>query len=312
MSKSIVFPGQGSQKIGMGKELFDAFPSARHVFNEVNDALGQDLTKIIFEGDPATLTLTENAQPALMAVSMAVVEVLRQEFNISVSKFSSAAGHSLGEYSALAALGVMSIADAAKLLRIRGDSMQAAVPVGVGAMAAILGLDAVAVEEIAHAAAEGEICTLANDNAPGQAVVSGDKAAVERAMVLAKDKGAKRSILLPVSAPFHCSLMAPAAKAMDAALADVEFGSPKIPFIANVTADYEDDPALIKKYLVEQVTGRVRWQESIRKMGASGVEEIIELGAGKVLTGLTKRIQPDIVGVSLNTPEALEAFAKTF
>jgi len=299
-----VFPGQGSQKVGMGKELADSFPSAKAVFDEVDDALGQDLSNIMWNGPDDDLLLTENAQPALMAVSMAVVRVLEAEHGLSVANTATCvAGHSLGEYSALAAAGTFSLADTARLLKIRGKSMQAATPVGTGAMAALLGLsfdDAVAVAE---AAAEGDVCQAANDNAPGQVVVSGSKAAVERACVLAKEKGAKRAVMLPVSAPFHCALMQPAADAMAQALAEVEMVAPCVPLVANVSTSKLTDPAEIRDSLVAQVTGTVRWRESIGNMAADGISLFAELGAGKVLTGMMRRNAPDAKSVAIGTPD---------
>lgn len=289
MTQALLFPGQGAQSIGMGKDLADAFPEAKAVFEEVNDALGQDLSAMIWDGDIETLTLTENAQPALMATSVAAARALSAA-GADLSKASFVAGHSLGEYSALCAAGAMSLADTARLLRIRGKAMQAAVPVGVGAMAAILGLDFEAVTKVAADAAGDEVCQAANDNDPGQVVVSGHKGAVERAVELAKEAGAKRAVLLPVSAPFHCSLMQPAADAMAEALADVEFQSPSIPLIANVRADVVTDASVIKELLVEQVTGSVRWRETVAFMAAQGVTETFEIGAGKALSGMVRRV----------------------
>lgn len=306
-----VFPGQGSQSVGMGKALAEAFPTAREVFGEVDEALGQHLTRLMFEGPEDQLTLTENAQPALMAVSMAIMRVLAKDGNFDLgAKAAYVAGHSLGEYSALAAAGAFSLADAARLLRLRGRSMQEATPVGIGAMAAILALDYEAVAAIAAEAAGDEVCAAANDNAPGQVVVSGHKAAVERAMALATEKGARRAVLLPVSAPFHCALMAPAAEVMAAALAEARIQTPVVPLVANVKAAAVSDPDEIRDLLVRQVTGTVRWRESVQWMKAQGVERLVEAGAGKVLAGLTKRIDGDLTALSLNTPADIEAFLK--
>jgi len=309
MSRAFVFPGQGSQEVGMGRELADAFPAARLVFEEVDDALEQRLSKIMFDGPAEDLTLTENAQPALMAVSMAVVRVLEAEGNITVSDTASyVAGHSLGEYSALAAAGALTLADTARLLKTRGEAMQAAVPVGKGAMAAILGLDLGDVEEVAAAAAEDQVCDVANDNSDGQIVVSGDTAAVERAVDLAKDKGAKRGILLPVSAPFHCQLMDPAADIMTYALASAEMVAPTPPVVTNVTAQPVSDPDEIRNMLIEQITHRVRWRECVLTMCELGVEELCEIGAGKVLSGLARRIDRDLAAQSVATPADIETF----
>jgi [acyl-carrier-protein] S-malonyltransferase len=310
MKKAFVFPGQGSQHVGMGVELSQAFASARDVFEEINEALSQNLSGLMFEGPEEELTLTENAQPALMAVSMAVVRVLEKDFGVKLAeKVSFVAGHSLGEYSALAAAGTFSIADTARLLKTRGQAMQAAVPVGKGAMAALLGLDVETARTVAESAAGGEVCDLANDNSEGQIVVSGDKAAVERALDIAKEHGAKRAVLLPVSAPFHCSLMAPAADVMQDALSGVDMHTPAVPLVANVTASQVEDTALIKSQLVAQVTGMVRWSESVLYMGEQGVGELYECGAGKVLTGLTRRINRDISSMPVGTPDDIEAAA---
>jgi [acyl-carrier-protein] S-malonyltransferase len=311
MTTAFVFPGQGSQAVGMGRDLAEAFPAARHVFQEVDEALKQNLSKLMFEGPEDQLTLTENAQPALMAVSLAVIAVLRGEGRLDLSKAAShVAGHSLGEYSALAAAGTFSLADTARLLKIRGQAMQKAVPVGQGAMAALLGLDFEQAREVAAAAAQGEVCTAANDNAPGQVVVSGHKAAIERALAIAAEKGARRSVLLPVSAPFHCALMQPAADAMAEALAKVDMRDPLVPLIANVTAAPCTDAAMIREQLVEQVTGTVRWRESVLAMKGLGVDRLVELGAGKVLSGLAKRIDKEVAGTSVGTPADIEAFLK--
>lgn len=301
----------------MGKDLADAFATARAVFEEVDEALKQNLSKLMFEGPAEELTLTANAQPALMAHSIAVLRVLESDAKLDFGKHVSfVAGHSLGEYSALAAAGTFSLSDAARLLRLRGQAMQAAVPVGEGAMAALLGLDAPAAEEVAAEARKSpdgkdEVCDFANDNAPGQVVVSGAKAAVERALDIAKAKGAKRAVLLPVSAPFHCALMKPAADAMAEALANTKMAPPKVPLVANVTAAQVSDPETIRDLLVKQVTGRVRWRECVSYMKVQGVAQLYELGAGKVLSGLVKRIEPDVVGTALNGPADIEAFAKT-
>lgn len=315
--RAFTFPGQGSQAPGMGKDLAEAFASARAVFEEVDDALKQKLSKLMFEGPAEELTLTANAQPALMAHSIAVLRVLESEAKLEFGKHVAfVAGHSLGEYSALAAAGTFSLGDAARLLRLRGTAMQAAVPVGEGAMAALLGLDAPQAEEVAQAARKSpegkdEVCDFANDNAPGQVVVSGAKAAVERALVIAKEKGAKRAVLLPVSAPFHCALMKPAADAMREALGKTTMAPPKVPLVANVTAAQVSDPAAILELLVRQVTGRVRWRECVAYMKTQGVAQLFELGAGKVLSGLVKRIEPELTGTALNGPADIEAFAKT-
>lgn len=310
MARALVFPGQGSQAVGMGAELAAAFPEAKAVLQEVDEALGQDLSGLMANGPEDQLTLTENAQPALMAVSMAVMKVLEAGgFRLDEgARF--VAGHSLGEYSALCAAGALTIADTARLLKTRGQAMQKAVPVGEGAMAAILGLDLDTVRAVAAEAAQGEVCEAANDNAPGQVVVSGAKAAVERACEIAKAKGAKRAVLLPVSAPFHCALMQPAADAMAEALAGVAVQAPVVPVIANVTAAPESDPETIKSLLVQQVTGAVRWREGAIAMADAGIETLVECGSGKVLTGLAKRIDKRLSGVALNTPADIEAFLK--
>ncbi|WP_439105111.1 ACP S-malonyltransferase [Celeribacter marinus] len=303
MTRAFVFPGQGAQTIGMGKALAEAYPAAKSIFDEVDDALGEKLSTLIWEGDIDALTLTQNAQPALMATSLAALRALEAE-GFSVADAAFVAGHSLGEYSALAAAGAISVADTARLLRTRGQAMQAAVPVGVGAMAALLGLDFATVQEVAaEAAAEGEVVQAANDNDPGQVVVSGHKAAVERACEIAKARGAKRAVLLPVSAPFHCALMEPAARVMAQALDDVEILAPCVPLIANVEAAAVTDPALIRSLLVKQVTGSVRWRESVAYMGAQGVTEIWEIGAGKALSGMVRRIDRDIACTAIGTPD---------
>ncbi|WP_299505430.1 ACP S-malonyltransferase [uncultured Roseobacter sp.] len=306
MSIAFVFPGQGAQTIGMGKALAEAYPAARAVFDEVDEALGEKLSDLIWEGDIETLTLTENAQPALMATSMAAVRSLESE-GIGLDRVDFVAGHSLGEYSALAAAGAFSVADAARLLRIRGRAMQQAVPVGEGAMAAILGLDATAAADVATRAAEGEVCQIANENDPAQNVVSGHKAAVERATVLAKEAGAKRALMLPVSAPFHCALMQPAAAEMAEALEQVTLNAPKVPLVANVVASAVSDPAEIRPLLVDQVTGRVRWKTSVEWMAAEGVSEFWEIGAGKALSGMIRRIAREAGTRNIGTPEDIQA-----
>jgi [acyl-carrier-protein] S-malonyltransferase len=317
MGRAFVFPGQGSQAVGMGSALAGAFPAARQVFEEIDDALEQRLSRLMFEGPEEQLTLTENAQPALMAVSLAVVRVLGQEGGVALAERAQfVAGHSLGEYSALAAVGTLELADAARLLKRRGQAMQEAVPVGEGAMAALLGLDLeVAAEVAAEAAvaAEGsrEICAPANDNAPGQVVVSGHKAAVERAVELASERGARRCILLPVSAPFHCALMAPAAEVMAEALAATTLRPPEVPLVANVTAQPVTSPETIRRLLVDQVTGMVRWRESVLAMKEAGVEALVELGAGKVLSGLARRIDRELTGTAVGTPEDIEALVRS-
>jgi [acyl-carrier-protein] S-malonyltransferase len=309
MSLAFIFPGQGSQTVGMGRGLADAFPAARLVFEEVDEALGEALTKVIWEGPAETLMLTENAQPGLMAVSLAAMRVLETEAGVDLARDARfVAGHSLGEYSALAAAGALGIGDTARLLRIRGRAMQKAVPVGTGAMAALLGLDFEQAVTVAGEAAEDQVCQAANDNGGGQVVVSGDKAAVERAVEIAKGKGARRAMMLPVSAPFHCSLMQPAADAMAAALAGVTVKSPVVPVVANVLAKPIRDPADIVGALVAQVTGTVRWRDSISFMADAGVTRFCEVGAGKVLSGLVKRIAEGAIGVSVGTPDDVAAF----
>jgi [acyl-carrier-protein] S-malonyltransferase len=309
MTAAFVFPGQGSQAVGMGRALAETFPAARQVFEEVDDALGERLSAIIWEGPSERLTLTENAQPALMAVSLAAMRVLESEAGVDLKRDAAyVAGHSLGEYSALAAVGTFSIADTARLLRIRGRAMQKAVPVGAGAMAALLGLEFEAAQAVAAEGAQGAVCQAANDNGAGQVVVSGDKAAVERAVELAKAAGAKRAMLLPVSAPFHCALMAPAAEAMAQALAAVTMRPPAVPLVANVLATAITDPAEIKRSLVAQVTGTVRWREGVAYMAANGVTAFYEVGAGKVLSGLVKRIADGASGTAIGTPDDVAAF----
>ncbi|MEN8895315.1 MAG: ACP S-malonyltransferase [Yoonia sp.] len=306
--RAFVFPGQGAQTIGMGKALADAYPAAKAVFDEVNEALGEDLSALIWEGDIAELTLTKNAQPALMATSIAAMRALAAE-GVEVSAASYVAGHSLGEYTALAAAGALTLSDTARLLRVRGTAMQEAVPVGVGAMAALLGLDFEAAQSVAEEAAQGEVCQAANDNDPSQVVVSGHKDAVERALVIAKEKGAKRALLLPVSAPFHCALMAPAADVMAGALADVQIAAPAVPLVANVAAAAVSDPDEIRKLLVEQVTGSVRWRESVGYMAVQGVTETYEIGAGKALTGMIRRIDKSLATNAVGTPDDVVAAA---
>ncbi len=300
--RAFVFPGQGSQVIGMGRALADTIPAARAVFDEVDEALGESLSSLIWEGDAETLTLTRNAQPALMATSIAAMRAL-EAAGVAITDAAFVAGHSLGEYSALCAAGAISLADTARLLRLRGKAMQSAVPVGEGAMAALLGLDFAAATAVAQDAAGNDICVAANDNDPGQVVVSGHRAAVERALVLAKERGAKRALMLPVSAPFHSPLMAPAAEAMAAALEAVAIAAPAVPLVANVRAEAVRDPDVIRALLVEQVTGTVRWRESVAWMAAQGVTEAWEIGAGKALSGMIRRIEPGIACRNIATPE---------
>ncbi len=305
--RAFIFPGQGSQFIGMGQDLAEAFPDARHVFQEVDDALSQNLTKIMFEGVESDLNLTENTQPALMAVSMAVLRILTQQGGVQLKDVCDyVAGHSLGEYSALTAAGALELADTARLLKLRGRAMQDAVPVGKGAMAAILGLEFDDVKAIAAAVSNSEICEAANDNSVGQVVVSGHKAAVAAAMDLATERGAKKAIMLPVSAPFHCALMAPAADRMAVVLADSTIKAPVVPVVANVTAQAVSDPDEIRRLLVEQITGVVRWRESVLWMKERGISEMAEFGAGKVLSGLIRRIDRDIETIVAGTPEQVE------
>ncbi len=310
MSSAYVFPGQGSQVVGMGKALAENFAAARAVFDEVDEALGEKLSSVMWDGPIETLTLTANTQPALMAASLAALRVLEREAGLDLTRDAAfVAGHSLGEYSALAAAGSISIADTARLLRLRGTAMQAATPVGTGAMAAILGLDFDKVAAVAAEAAQGDVCDIANDNAPGQVVVSGNAAAVERACEIAKREGASRAILLTVSAPFHCSLIASAADAMREALAGVEVRAPKVPLVANVTAAPVTDPDTIRALLVKQVTSTVRWRESVAFMAEQGVTRLVEVGTGKVLSGLTKRIARQVAAANVGTPEDVAAFA---
>lgn len=304
--RAFVFPGQGAQVIGMGRELAEAYPAARAVFAEVDEALGENLSALIWTGDIETLTLTQNAQPALMATSLAAFRALEAEgFGIHDADY--VAGHSLGEYSALCAAGALSLSDTARLLRLRGQAMQEAVPVGQGAMAAILGLDFATVDQIARDAADDEVCQAANDNDPAQVVISGHKAAVERAAVLAKERGAKRALMLPVSAPFHSALMQPAAAAMAEALAAVEIVAPAVPLIANVRAEPVTEPGAIRRLLVEQVTGSVRWRESVEFLAGAGVTEFWEIGAGKALSGMIKRISKDAVVRNIGVPGDIAA-----
>ncbi|WP_374252597.1 ACP S-malonyltransferase [Xanthobacter sp.] len=306
---AFIFPGQGSQAVGMGKALADNFPAAKAVFEEVDAALGDSLTRVMWEGPSDELTLTANAQPALMAVSIAALRVLESEAGLDLAREAAfVAGHSLGEYSALAASGALTVTEAARLLRIRGRAMQDAVPVGEGAMAALLGLDYDQAVAVAAEAAGDDVCEAANDNAPGQVVVSGTKAAVERAILIAKERGALKAVLLPVSAPFHCRLMGPAAEAMEVALSGSTVMTPRVPLVANVRASPVTDPAEIVRLLVEQVTGTVRWRESVIYMAGAGVTRVVEVGAGKVLCGLVKRIDKQIAASAVGTPDDVAAF----
>ena len=312
MTRAFVCPGQGSQAVGMGMELAQAFPVAREVFQEIDEALKQSLSKLMAEGPPDALTLTENAQPALMAVSVAVIRVIEKESGKRLSDLAShVAGHSLGEYSALAAAGALLIPDAARLLKLRGQSMQKAVPVGEGAMAALLGADLDQAKAIADEARQGQVCDIGNDNGPGQVVLSGSKAAIDRAIQIAPTKGVKKAISLPVSAPVHSALMAPAAEAMKEALDKVAFNQPSVPVVANVRAQPVSDPTEIKNLLVQQVTGMVRWRECVLAMVDHGVTKEVEVGAGKVLTGLARRIFKDLDATAVHTPAEVEAFLKT-
>jgi len=306
--RAFVFPGQGAQTIGMGKALADAYPAAKAIFEDVDEALGEKLSALIWDGDIAELTLTRNAQPALMAASLAAFRGLEAE-GVKITDAQYVAGHSLGEYSALAAAGAISVSDTAKLLRVRGTAMQEAVPVGVGAMAALLGLDFETAKAVAEEAAQGEVCQAANDNDPGQVVVSGHKDAVDRALVIAKEKGAKRAMLLPVSAPFHCALMEPAAHVMEDALNDVKISIPIVPVVANVVAQSVSDPLNIRSLLVQQVTGSVRWRESVTWMAANGVTQTFEIGAGKALTGMIRRIHKEMETAAVGTPDDVVAAA---
>jgi [acyl-carrier-protein] S-malonyltransferase len=309
MTTAFVFPGQGSQTVGMGKALAEAFPAARAVFDEVDAALGQKLSALIWEGPAEELTLTANTQPALMAVSLAAIRVLQGEAGLDLARDAAfVAGHSLGEYSALAAAGTFSIADTARLLRIRGEAMQKAVPPGAGAMAALIGVDLDGARDLAAAAAQGEVCEAANDNGGGQVVISGSKAAVERAVAMAPERGIKRAVMLPVSAPFHCALMQPAADAMREALARVAMHAPAAPVMANVGAAPLTDPAAIRDSLVAQVTGTVRWRECVEAMAKTDVTRFVEVGSGKVLAGLIRRIAPEAQTISIQTADDIAAF----
>ena len=309
MSRAFVFPGQASQAVGMGREVAEAFAVAKEIFEEIDEALKQNLSRLMFQGPDEELVLTENAQPAIMAVSLAVIRVLSEDGGIDLSQTAAfVAGHSLGEYSALAAVGCLSVTDTAALLKTRGRAMQEAVPLGEGAMAALMGLDLETARAIAEEAADADVCTTANDNAPGQVVVSGTAAAIDRAVEIAKAKGAKRAIMLPVSAPFHCALMAPAADVMADALAEVSMAPLPVPLVANITAQPVTDPAEIRPLLVEQVTGMVRWRECVLTMKELGVDTMVEIGAGKVLSGLGRRIDADLGTMSVGTPETIEEF----
>lgn len=313
MARAFIFPGQGSQAVGMGKTLAEAFAPARHVFEEVDEALSQKLSKLMWEGPESDLVLTENAQPAIMAASMAIIRVLQQDAGLDFARHARlAAGHSLGEYTALAAVGAFTLADAARLLKTRGRAMQDAVPVGVGAMSALLGIEIEGAEAAAQeASAQGGICVVANDNAPGQVVISGSAETVARAGEIAKTKGAKRAMALAVSAPFHCPLMSPAADKMREALARVTIRPPAVPILANVTAAEVSEPETIRRLLVEQVTGRVRWRESVLALRNLGVDTTVEAGGGKVLTGMVKRIDKELQTITLDAPADIEAFAKS-
>jgi len=309
MARAFVFPGQGSQSVGMGQALAEALAVARHVFEEVDEALKQNLSRLMFEGPEDELTLTENAQPALMAMSVAVLRVLERDGGIDLPAHCRfVAGHSLGEYSALCAAGALPLDETARLLKRRGQAMQQAVPVGEGAMAALLGLDFETASQVAADAAQGEVCDTANDNAPGQVVVSGDRAAVERAVELARERGARRPMLLPVSAPFHCALMQPAADVMKEALATASLASPSAPLVANVTASAVSEPEEIRRLLVEQVTGMVRWRESVLYMRGQDVDTLVEVGAGRVLTTMLKRIDRDMSGQAIASPDDIEQY----
>jgi [acyl-carrier-protein] S-malonyltransferase len=312
MTRAFVFPGQGSQTVGMGKELADAFPAAKAVFNEVDDTLGQNLSSIMFKGPDEDLVLTENTQPALLACSIAVLRVLESEGGFKIADHGQfVAGHSLGEYSALCAAGTFSLSDAVKLVKIRGKAMQIAVPLGEGAMAALIGLEALDAEAVVEEAAQGDVCDFANDNASGQVVVSGATAAVERALVIAKEHGAKRALLLPVSAPFHCAMMQSAADVMAGALGDIQMNDPIIPLIANVTAQEVTTANEARELLIKQVCGRVRWREGALYMKSQGVSELVEIGHGKVLSGMAKRIDKELSGRAIGSAETIEKFLKT-
>ena len=312
MTRAFVFPGQGSQTVGMGKELADAFPAAKAVFNEVDDTLGQNLSSIMFKGPDEDLVLTENTQPALLACSIAVLRVLESEGGFKIADHGQfVAGHSLGEYSALCAAGTFSLSDAVKLVKIRGKAMQIAVPLGEGAMAALIGLEALDAEAVVEEAAQGDVCDFANDNASGQVVVSGATAAVERALVIAKEHGAKRALLLPVSAPFHCAMMQPAADVMAGALGDTQMNDPIIPLIANVTAQEVATANEARELLIKQVCGRVRWREGALYMKSQGVSELVEIGHGKVLSGMAKRIDKELSGRAIDSAKTIEEFLKT-
>lgn len=312
MARALVFPGQGSQTVGMGVALAEASAAAREVFEEVDDAISQPLFRLMKEGPESDLVLTENAQPALMAVSMAVMRVMEREGGFDLIRSARyVAGHSLGEYSALAAAGSVGLSDTARLLKLRGQAMQRAVPVGQGAMAALLGLSLEDAAAVAEAAAQGEVCRAANDNAEGQVVVSGSSAAIDRAVEIAKEKGAKKAMRLQVSAPFHCPLMQPAADEMAEALGNVAISAPKVPLIANVTASAVDDPERIRALLVQQVTSMVRWRESVLYMRDNGIEELAEIGSGKVLATMTRRIDRSVSARAVNTPDDIEAFLGT-
>ncbi len=308
MTRALVFPGQGAQVVGMGRDLAEAYPAAREVFEAVDEALGEKLSALIWEGSAEDLTLTRNAQPALMATSIAAMRALEAE-GVGVGSAAFVAGHSLGEYSALCAAGAMELADTARMLRLRGQAMQEAVPVGEGAMAAVLGLDLAAVEAVVAEAAQGEVCEAATDNDPAQVVLSGSKAAVERAVDIAKARGAKRALMLPVSAPFHCALMRPAAERMAEALAGVAIAPPVVPLVANVRAEAVSDPEEIRRLLVAQVTGRVRWRESVAWMAGQGVSEAVEVGAGKALSGMIRRTAKEIEVKAVGTPDEVRALA---
>jgi [acyl-carrier-protein] S-malonyltransferase len=311
MTRAFLFPGQGSQEIGMGKALADAFAPARRVFEEVDDALSQKLSKLMWEGPESDLMLTENAQPAIMTASLAVIEILKQEAGLDLARHARlVAGHSLGEYSALAAAGAFTLSDTARLLKTRGQAMQSAVPVGEGAMTALIGADIETAEAVAKEAAQGQICVIANDNAPGQVVLSGNKAAIDRAAEIAKAKGVKRAIPLSVSAPFHCALMQPAADAMAEALSKITIRPPAVPLLANVTAQETTEPETIRRWLVDQITGRVRWRESMLALRSLGVTATVEAGGNKVLTGMIKRIDKELQSVTLDTPADIEAFSR--